>query len=412
MFTTLFVFTILLLDTFVASTLWVAYQNNAPKRKRLLQIHLVLSVFFIVLLFVYRYAIDRSEISLTVRQAMALCFMWLYFTKLWIGILFWIAFAISKSRLRKPKPKPITNAKTPEKTISRAQFLERITLATGGVSLGLGLLGTQYNLYDYQIHHIVIKLPCLPKALRGLKIAQISDIHAGSLTNRLAVKGGFEMLMREKPDLICFTGDLVNYDTTEIQGFGPLFTSLKAPLGVFSCLGNHDYGDYKGWSSLQAKRKNLDMLIEAQRKFGWQLLIDKHTYIEAQGEKIALIGVGNWSNIGKFPRYGKLATAQAGIDEQVSTHILLSHDPTHWDAQVRTQTPKTSLMLAGHTHGMQMGIEWGNFRFSPAQLVFDQWAGLYQKGEQYLYVNRGFGYSDAFPLRLGILPEITVFTLT
>jgi predicted MPP superfamily phosphohydrolase len=153
------------------------------------------------------------------------------------------------------------------------------------------------------------------------------------------------------------------------------------------------------------------MLIDAQKKFGWNLLIDSHAYIQESGEQLAIIGVGNWSKITRFPRYGNLTKAYQGINAEISTQILLSHDPTHWDAEVRTKTPNIALTLSGHTHGMQLGIDVSGFRMSPSRLMFEQWADLYRKGEQYIYVNRGFGYSDGFPIRLGILPEITIFTL-
>jgi hypothetical protein len=411
MFTVFFLTVLLLLDGLVLLTLWVAYRRQEAKQKRFIWWHIGISLILVVILLVYRATIGGNYITLATRQTLALFFVWVYFSKLLTMLVFWCLVAFFKIFKKKPKNTENSSVSTPN-LMNRAQFLERVGVATGGISLGLGFWGTNFALYDYQVRQVPLKIPNLPKAFHGLRIAQISDIHAGSLTNITAVKGGLEMIFAQKPDIICFTGDLVNYESAEVARFEHIFSTIKAPLGVFSCLGNHDYGDYTSWNSPQAKTQNLQQLIEAHKKFGWNLLNDSHTYIEAEGEKIAILGVGNWSKISRFPRYGNLKKAYEGIDKEVSTQILLSHDPTHWDAQVRTQTPHVSLMLAGHTHGMQMGIEWGNFRFSPAQLLFEQWAGLYQKNNQFLYVNRGFGYSDGFPMRLGILPEITIFTLS
>lgn len=411
MFSLFFLIVIFSLDTLVWLTLRVAYKTQPEKRKRILRWHIFLTLGFVALLVLYRVSIEYQILSRASRQTIALIFVWIYLTKVLSMLIFaltWIVRKSYKTIAGKAVGKP---ADSPAPSITRAQFLERVSLATGGVSLGLGFWGTNFSLYDYQVRHVTLHLPTLPTAFDGLRLAQVSDIHAGSLANKLAVKGGLERILSEKPDLICFTGDLVNYDSTELAGFEHLFASLKAPLGVFSCLGNHDYGDYRAWNSPTEKAKNLQTLLHAQQKFGWKPLVDSHTYLEAGKDKIALIGVGNWSKISRFPRYGNLQKAYENINPEATTQILLSHDPTHWDAQVRPQTPNISLMLAGHTHGMQMGIEWGSLRVSPAQLLFEQWAGLYQKGSQYLYVNRGFGYSDALPVRLGILPEITIFTL-
>ena len=189
-----------------------------------------------------------------------------------------------------------------------------------------------------------------------------------------------------------------------------LFRQLKAPMGVYSTLGNHDYGDYVEWPSAAAKTQNLDRLKEIHKELGWNLLLNEHVLLEKNGQQIALIGVENWSNKARFPKYGKLDVAYKGT-EAVPFKILMSHDPSHWDAEVRPKYGDIDLMLAGHTHGMQFGVELPWFKWSPVQYVYKQWAGLYEEEKQKLYVNRGFGFIG-YPGRVGILPEITLIELT
>jgi uncharacterized protein len=223
------------------------------------------------------------------------------------------------------------------------------------------------------------------------------------------VKGGVEMVLKEKPDLILFTGDLVNNESREVNEYIDVFNKLRAHLGVYSITGNHDYGDYKSWPDQAAKKKNFIDLMEAHRLLGFDLLMNENRSLRQNGESLAIIGIENWG-AGRFSKYGKLAVAYAGIEE-ASIKILLSHDPSHWDAQVRPQYGDIDLTLSGHTHGFQFGVEIGNFKWSPSQYAYKQWAGLYQEGNQYLYVNRGFGYIG-YPGRVGMPPEITILELT
>ena len=216
------------------------------------------------------------------------------------------------------------------------------------------------------------------------------------------------MMRNEKPDLFVFTGDLVNSETPEVRDYKDIFAKLSAPLGAYSTLGNHDYGDYKQWPSAKAKQKNLEDLVQVHKEMGWDLLRNENRFIEVDGERIALLGVENWGK-GRFTKYGDLDKAYAGT-EGVETKILLSHDPSHWDAQVRPNHSDIDLTLSGHTHGFQFGVEIGNFRWSPSQYMYDQWADLYKKGNQQIYVNRGFGFIG-YPGRVGILPEITILEL-
>jgi uncharacterized protein len=303
---------------------------------------------------------------------------------------------------------PTTATPGPGEKISRSDFLVKAGLITATVPLITMSYGIVSGAHDYRIRRQRLALPNLPKAFDGLRLVQLSDIHTGSFFNKTAVKGGIEMVMAEKPDLIVFTGDLVNVETREVNDYIDLFGKIEAPLGVYSITGNHDYGDYRSWPSAEARQQNFDDLIEAHRLMGWNLLLNENHLITQGGDTLALIGVENWG-AGRFSKYGDLAKAYAGAQE-AEVKILLSHDPSHWDAQVRPEFPDIDLMLAGHTHGFQFGVESDYFKWSPSQYVYEQWAGLYTKGNQHLYVNRGFGYIG-YPGRIGIPPEITVLEL-
>ncbi|MEQ1587681.1 MAG: metallophosphoesterase [Cyclobacteriaceae bacterium] len=296
----------------------------------------------------------------------------------------------------------------PGEVISRSQFLTNAALAATVIPFGAMAYGIISGAHDYRVRRVSLKLPNLPKSFDGVRIAQVSDIHSGSFFNKTAVKGGVEMVMKEKPDMIFFTGDLVNNEADEVKEYIDVFNKLRAPLGVYSITGNHDYGDYKNWASKEAKQQNFKDLIESHKLLGFDLLMNENRFIEQGGERLAVIGIENWGN-GRFSKYGKLDQAYSGTEE-ASTKILLSHDPSHWDAQVRPTHKDIDLMLSGHTHGFQFGVEIGGFKWSPSQYAYKQWAGLYKEGEQYLYVNRGFGYLG-YPGRVGMPPEITILEL-
>lgn len=295
-----------------------------------------------------------------------------------------------------------------EDNIPRSVFLSWMGLGLGSTLFGTLLYGFS-NKYNYQVKKISLAFENLPKAFKGLKIVHISDIHSGSFQDNKAVEHGVDLILKEQADLILFTGDLVNDRHDEILEYIPIFNKLKAPLGVYSTLGNHDYGDYVVWESDAAKTDNLNKLKQAHKDLGWRLLMNEHVVLEKGDDKIALLGIENWGAKGRFPKYGKMKEAYYGT-ESYPFKILMSHDPSHWDAQVKTEYPDIDLMLAGHTHGMQFGVELPFFKFSPVQWMYKQWAGLYEDGKQKLYVNRGFGFIG-YPGRVGILPEITVIEL-
>jgi uncharacterized protein len=293
--------------------------------------------------------------------------------------------------------------------MSRSEFLTKASLVSISIPFITMSHGIAVGSHSYRLHRVRVPISRLPSAFEGLLIAQISDIHAGSFFSRKAVEPGIELLMEQKPDLVFFTGDLVNVDSGEMKDYAGLFSRIKAPLGVYSVLGNHDYGDYRDWPSPEAKRENLLALHEVHRAMNWNLLLNEHRTLQIGNEWLSIIGVENWG-AGRFSKYGDLRKAAAGTEE-AGLKLLLSHDPSHWDAQIRPDFGDIQLTLSGHTHGFQFGVEIGDFKWSPSQYIYRQWAGLYREGEQHLYVNRGFGYIG-YPGRVGIYPEITLLELT
>ncbi len=297
----------------------------------------------------------------------------------------------------------------PGKEMTRKAFLKKAGVLAGGLPFAGFSFGIIHGAYDYTWRKKQVLIPGLPKQLDGLRIGQLSDIHTGSFLNKKAVKAGIELFNSEKPDVAFFTGDLVNNLASEMKGWVDVFAKIKAPLGVHSILGNHDYGDYSQWPTKEAKTKNFNDVLRAHKDMGFNLLRNENKSFKIDGANISLIGVENWGARHRFKKYGDLPKAYEGSDD-ADLRILLSHDPSHWDAQVRKDFKEIELTLSGHTHGFQMGIENEWFRWSPAQYVYEQWAGLYTKENQHLYVNRGFGFIG-YPGRLGIPPELTLLEL-
>jgi len=292
--------------------------------------------------------------------------------------------------------------------ISRSTFLSWTGFVLGGGLFTTLLVGFS-NKYNYKVRKIKLAFKNLPPAFKGLRIVQVSDIHSGSFTDKAAVERGVIMVQKLNGDIILFTGDLVNDKADEMHDYMDVFNKFKAPMGVFSTLGNHDYGDYTTWPSAEAKKENLERLKKIHGELGWRLLMNEHVILEKNNQQIALLGIENWSAFGSFPKYGRMDLAYPGT-EKYPFKILMSHDPSHWDAEVRPKYPDIDLMLAGHTHGMQFGVENPYFKWSPVQWFYKEWAGLYENANQKLYVNRGYGFIG-YPGRVGILPEITVIEL-
>jgi hypothetical protein len=407
----LIAFIFLLIDWYVFQAIRVAFQDASYTTRRVIStIYWTITAITLGGFFLYHFT-NPDSLSRLFRSFILVGIFMNYFAKVFIILFLFIDDLV---RLGKwiiglfQKSDSVSNTSAGEK-IPRSEFLMKTAVIAGSIPIvGMGY-GILVGAHDYRIRRVTVKLPDLPKAFDGIRIGQLSDIHSGSFFNKTAVKGGVEMLLREKTDAIFFTGDLVNNVASEVQDYIPIFEKLKAPMGVYSTLGNHDYGDYVSWASTEAKRQNLANLKHAHKLLGWDLLMNEHRMLKQGGDELAIIGIENWGAKGRFPKYGKLAQAHQGTQD-ASVKLLLSHDPSHWDAQVLTEYPDIDVMFAGHTHGMQFGLEIGNVKWSPVQYMYDQWAGLYEKKGQYLYVNRGFGYLG-FPGRIGMPPEITIMEL-
>jgi uncharacterized protein len=419
-------FVLLIIDFYVFQAIKVVFSDkNATSTRIIYWIYWSLNALSILGLFAYN-LLPRNALTLSITRYIIIWAPVYYLPKL-----FTVFFLLIDDLLRLgqwvyyqavgfPSKEVITDITTQtnsqfpvneedKELITRSEFLNKAGLIAGATPLLLSTYGILSGAHDYQVHRKTLYLPNLPKSFDGFRFAQLSDIHSGSFFNKVAVKGGVEMLLKEKPDVIFFTGDLVNNTASEMKEYETIFNKLKAPLGVYSTLGNHDYGDYVAWDSAEAKHKNLEDLKATHQQMGWNLLMNESKYLEQSGDKIAILGIENWSAKGRFPKYGSLENAHKNTEE-ASTKILLSHDPSHWKAEVLEKYKDIDLMLAGHTHGMQFGIEIGNFRWSPVKYFYEEWADLYTEGKQHLYVNRGFGYIG-YPGRIGILPEITIFEL-
>ncbi|MFA9389778.1 MAG: metallophosphoesterase [Prolixibacteraceae bacterium] len=266
--------------------------------------------------------------------------------------------------------------------------------------------GVIFGRYQFKTHHTVLEFENLPEAFEGFKLVQISDMHLGTFDQLKRVQKGLKQLQDLNPDLIVFTGDMVNNRAQEVLPFIESIKQLHAPFGKYSVLGNHDYGEYVRWNSNAEKIENIEHLKQFQQQMGFTMLLNEHVALQKDGDTIYLAGVENWGNP-PFPQYGDLDKAISGLDANKFI-VLLSHDPTHWSQKVLSSPIPVALTLSGHTHGMQFGIEIGKFKWSPIKYRYEDWADLYTENGRNLYVNRGFG-SLGFPGRVGIWPEITLF---
>ncbi|MEM6342827.1 MAG: metallophosphoesterase [Bacteroidota bacterium] len=411
---------LLLIDWYAFQAVKTATQNLSSNARTIWHnLYWGLAVVMIVGLFIYHF-VDPYLLGRKLRTMLMVVIFTHYFAKFFIlffliideiwRIIQWIGqkLGITGNSPTGESPAVVTEGST-SANITRSQFLAK----AGLIAATVPIVGVSYGIisgaHDYRVRRRRIVLPNLPKEFDGMRLAQISDVHSGSFWNRTAVQGGVEMLMKEKPDMIFFTGDLVNNVASEMKDYVSIFGKLDAPHGVYSTLGNHDYGDYVSWSSPEAKAKNLQTLIETHRAMGWDILMDEHRVIKEGKAEIGVLGIQNWSAKGRFPKYGSLAAAHRGT-ENLPVKLLLSHDPSHWMGEVVPQYKDVDVTFSGHTHGMQFGVDIKGFRWSPVKYVYPEWADLYQSGEQYLYVNRGFGYLG-FPGRVGIPPEITIVEL-
>lgn len=407
----IFILFMVLLDLYVFQALKVLTASTGIRTRTIIHVvYWVLSVSAVGTLLLLPY-LHFDQATKVIRSTIFALIIGLFFAKL-IGAVFFLVDDIRRGAQWVAFKTFLTgstaNSGSGGDAIPRSAFLSWMGMIAGGGLYGSLVYGFG-NKYRYDLKKIPLAFSNLPAAFKGLRIVHISDIHSGSFTDKEAVNRGVQKILEQKPDLILFTGDLVNDRADEMEHYKEVFSQLRAPLGVFSTLGNHDYGDYARWESPEAKAANLERLKNVHAEMGWKLLMDEHHVIEKDGHSLSLLGVQNISGRGNFHSYGDLSKAYAGAQPH-PFKILMSHDPSHWDAEVVKSYPDIDLMLSGHTHGMQFGVEIPGWRWSPVQYFYKQWAGLYETGSQKLYVNRGFGFIG-YPGRVGILPEITLIEL-
>lgn len=323
-------------------------------------------------------------------------------------IMFFLLFGEDIVRVIIGGVKKLTHSNTDFSIPSRRKFISQIALGIAAIPFASLLYGMYQGRYNYKVLKYVLYFDDLPEAFDKYRITQISDIHSGSFDNPEKIKYGIDLINQQESDLVTFTGDLVNNKAEEMNDWKALFGSIRAKDGVFSVLGNHDYGDYVKWEAGE-KTKNLEQLKGVHAEMGWNLLLNEHWFVEKEGQRIAVVGVENWG-AGGFKKKGDLDKAARQVAED-DFKVLLSHDPSYWQEKIKTDPKHFHLTLSGHTHGMQFGIEIpGWFKWSPVQYRYENWAGIYEEFGRYINVNRGFGFL-AYPGRVGIWPEISVIEL-
>jgi uncharacterized protein len=290
----------------------------------------------------------------------------------------------------------------------RALWVSELTAGVAVILFFVVLFGITRGRHFYRLKRETLYFPDLPEAFDGFTITQITDVHAGSFTNATGVQKGLDLVNAQQSDIILFTGDLVNNQATEMDRWIDAFAGLRASMGKYSILGNHDYGDYIQWETTSAKKDNLAQLKQVHQKIGFRLLLDEAITLQKDGQSIVLLGVENWGK-GGFHKYGDLGKATTGVSDD-AFKILMSHDPSHWEGVTLKHHQHIHLTLSGHTHGMQFGFELFGFKWSPVKYVYKQWLGLYERTGRFLYVNRGFGFLG-LKGRIGMWPEVAVITL-
>ncbi|MES2268843.1 MAG: metallophosphoesterase [Bacteroidota bacterium] len=399
---------LIVIDYYILRGIQTAFiKRQFTRKKWFLSVYWFGTVFLVTILLLSIY----SKMSVGARGA----FLFLFFITFLFKIFYVLFIAVDDLRrfiiylIHKNKTEPNPEKDNGFKSIPRSEFLMKAGILAGAVPLYLIKHNMSKGLYDYHVLDVDLYLPNLPKAFDGMRIGQISDIHSGSFHSVHNMQGGVQMLLDQKTDVIFFTGDLVNGQTSEVNRVIDVFKKVKAPLGVYSILGNHDYGDYGSWPTYAAKAKNLQDMHQAHKTMGWDLLTDEHRRLKIDGQELGILGIGNWGQMSRFPKYGKMEKAVKGTDD-LPVKLLLSHDPSHWRAEVIPKYPQIDVMFSGHTHGMQFGVRTPGFQWSPIEYVYTEWAGLYREKHQQIYVNVGYGFLG-YPGRIGMLPEITVFTL-
>lgn len=331
-------------------------------------------------------------------------FMCILILKLFIGLIF-----IISSIIQYIQSFFLTAKLTETDALARRQFASKIALGMASIPFASMVWGIAKTAYDFKIHSVKVNSPKIPTPFKGLKIVQISDIHTGSLQSKHQLQKAVDLVNKLKPDIIVFTGDLVNNQSNEALPYLSILKELTAKMGIFSILGNHDYGDYNSWENNEAKNVNMTEMFAIHKELNWKLLMNEHVSLKIEEEEIALIGIENWGANLNFKKYGDIEKAHQGTGKY-PYKILLSHDPSHWSSEVKENFKDIDLTLSGHTHGFQFGVEIPGFKWSPSQYIYPQWSGLYKNEEQLLYVNRGLGCLG-YMGRIGIKPEITLIEL-
>lgn len=399
---------IIVLLVVLALVEWYAYVfvKNLLRNKKAVLAYLIINFSFIVFATYFFLTFDRSTGQTHFSMRMMGILMFIFFPKVLITLIFLTQdiFRIIIQGIKKiarPKQKAIMP--------SRRKFITQTALGIAAIPFFSILYGMVKGRYNFHVINQPIYFDDLPDAFDGFKILQISDLHCGSFDDREKIAYGIDLINEQDFDLFVFTGDLVNSLANEVEPWTDEFKRIKTPkYGKYSILGNHDYGEYVNFDSEAEKEKNFVEIKNQHQKIDFNLLLNQHVRIQKDEAEIALVGVENWGL--NFKKAGDLQKASQGLSAD-DFKVLLSHDPSHWDAEVNQHSNKYHLTLSGHTHGMQFGIEIPNFiKWSPIQYLYKQWAGLYEKSQRYIYVNRGFGY-HAYAGRVGIMPEITVLEL-
>lgn len=399
---------IIVLLVVLALVEWYAYVfvKNLLRNKKAVLAYLIINFSFIVFATYFFLTFDRSTGQTHFSMRMMGIMMFVFFPKVLITLIFLTQdiFRIIIQGIKKIA-RPQQKASIP----SRRKFITQAALGIAAIPFFSILYGMVKGRYNFHVIKQPVYFDDLPDAFDGFKILQISDLHCGSFDNREKIAYGIDLINEQDYDLFVFTGDLVNSLANEVEPWTDEFKRIKTPrYGKYSILGNHDYGEYVKFANEAEKEKNFTDIKNQHQKIDFNLLLNQHVRIQKDEAEIALVGVENWGL--NFKKAGDLQKASQGLSAD-DFKVLLSHDPSHWDAEVNQHSSKYHLTLSGHTHGMQFGIEIPNYiKWSPIQYLYKQWAGLYEKGQRYIYVNRGFGY-HAYAGRVGIMPEITVLEL-
>lgn len=384
---------LLLLAATVLPDIWISYRLH--KLHKSFALHVL--YWLPTLLFLISFILLRTNGEDIHSPAFSLKVFWLFgvYALIYVPKLIFTIFSLLNS---------LVHVITKKKTFALSK--------TGGV-IGVGLFaillwGMFHTRKDLTVKEVELTFSNLPIAFNGMRIVQFSDAHVGNWgADHRVMERMVQIINQQDADIICFTGDMVNNFHEELMPYVAMFQNLQSRYGKFAVLGNHDYGDYTEWSSDAAREHNLNMTKQLIRESGFRLLLNEHVYIRNGNDSICIAGVENWGKP-PFPQYGDLSKAILGVSDSIFC-ILLSHDVSHWKAEVTDQT-NIALTLSGHTHAAQLGIDWGKLHISPASWVYDEWDGLYKHGMQYLYVNRGVGFIG-MPIRIGMPPEITIITL-